>query len=75
MAMEKIIFVKLLNEGTEVYRPVPAELIKAGIYKLKGDDIYNPEDEQWEFSPGTQVVVTEKFLSNGIELVAVRKLQ
>ena len=72
--MEKIIYVQLLNEGTIVYRPVPAIEIRKGIFEVLGFDIYNPEDEEWEFLPNTYVMVEEKKLSGGKVLVAIKEV-
>ena len=71
--MKEIIYVKLLGEGTIVYRPVSAIKIESNIYKLEGHDIYNTENETWEFEPGTQVVVQSKSLEGQSLLVATEK--
>ena len=71
--MEKIIYVKLLDEGTEVYRPVPATEVGEGVFKIMGVDIYNPDDEIWEFPPGICVQVVEKNLSCENVLVAINE--
>jgi hypothetical protein len=71
--MEKKVYIKLLEEGTEVYRPVPAIELKENIYEVKGHDIYDPEDEVWEFKPGARVVVEEQKLDGDLVLVAVRE--
>ena len=67
-----IVYVRLLGEGTEVYRPVPAQQVSSSIFVLGGEDIYNPEDEEWEFLPGARVWVETKFLSGGPVLIATR---
>jgi hypothetical protein len=69
--MEKIIYINLLGEGVPVYRPVPAVLIRPNVYLVGGHDIYDSEDEEWEFSPGAAVIVEEKLLSGELTLVAV----
>ncbi|HPO40351.1 MAG TPA: hypothetical protein PL067_06480 [Bacteroidales bacterium] len=71
--MEKKVYVQLLNEGTKVYRPVPAVEINDGIYEIKGFEIYNPDDENWEFPPGSQVLVKEQNLDGEIVLVAIKE--
>ncbi len=54
------IYVRLLNEGTEVFRPVLAKKLAGGRYKIIKKDYYDPEDEEWEFPPGSIVgLVTE----------------
>lgn len=73
---EKIIniYIKLLNEGTEVYRPVPAMMYKDDTYRVLGDDIHDPTDEEWEFLPGTLVLVNTKNISGENLIVAVKKI-
>lgn len=69
--MEKTIYVKLFDEGTNVYRPVPGKRISENIYKLEGINIYDPLDEKWEFPPESYVEVAEQYLNNENVLVAV----
>jgi hypothetical protein len=71
--MEKIIYVKLLNEGSIAYRPVPAIEIKSNIFKLQGFEIYDPEDEEWEFLPGSYVLVAEQVKGDKNVLVAIEE--
>lgn len=71
---EEIIYVQLLNEGTPVYRPVPATCISEKIFILHGEDIYSPEIEDWEFTPGTKVLTEERNLSSGAVLVAIEAI-
>ena len=49
------IYVRLLGEGTDVYRPVPADRICASVFVVGGETIRDPENEEWEFLPGTKV--------------------
>jgi hypothetical protein len=70
--MEKNIYIQLLEEGTKVFRPVPAIELEKNIYEVKGQDIYDPEDEVWEFKPGTYVVVEEQKFDGDLVLVAIR---
>ncbi|MEZ4909950.1 MAG: hypothetical protein R2774_03710 [Saprospiraceae bacterium] len=71
--MEKNIYIQLLEEGTKVYRPVPAIEIENNIYEVQGFEIYDPEDEVWEFSPGTYVLVEEQSLDGENVLVAIKE--
>lgn len=50
----------MLEEGTKVYKPVPAIEIENNIDEVQGFEIYDPEDEIWEFTPGTYVLVEEQ---------------
>lgn len=70
--MENDVYVRLLNEGTKVYRPVPANKVENNIYHLEGAEIYDSEDETWEFPPDTNVIVEERNLDGEIVLVAIR---
>jgi hypothetical protein len=68
--MEEI-YVKLLNEGTEVYRPVPAKRISESVYFIPDTATYNADDETWEYPPGSRVQVTQRLLSGQLKLVAI----
>ena len=66
------IFVCLLDEGTDVWRPVDAENVGPGAYRI----ITNNEaadDEHWQFSTGEVVHCEPRHLSGGECLVAVRR--
>ena len=71
--MEENIYVQLLGEGTVVYRPVPAMKIKENLYKIQGKEIYDPDDEEWEFLPESVVVVQRQELEGGQVFVAIKK--
>ncbi|MDA9970487.1 hypothetical protein N9E56_01490 [Flavobacteriaceae bacterium] len=71
--MKENVYIKLLGEGTTVYRPVPAIRIKNNIYKLEGEEIYDPDDEEWEFKPGAIVKTESKFLQSELVLIAMER--
>ncbi len=50
------VFVQLLDEGTVVFRPVPAIRQEDGTYILSKTADYDPEFESWQFVPGSRVV-------------------
>jgi hypothetical protein len=65
-----LIFVPLADEGTDVWRPVQAELIAPHKYKLLG---HIPTDEIWLFVPGQIVVCEHKtFVDGSCGLVSIR---
>jgi hypothetical protein len=70
------IYVSLVGEGVEVYRPVIAEKIDEKTFKIVSKN-KNPEDEKWEFNLGDIVVCYEKELIDGMnkkkELVAISR--
>jgi hypothetical protein len=48
----KTVYVALLDEGTDCWRPVQAEHMSGDVYRLCGP---KHEDEVWEFQPGELV--------------------
>lgn len=66
------IYVRLLGEGTEVWRPAAAAGLPDGTFILSNMTPV-PQDERWEFPPGSRVVVEEKNFEgkSGTELVAI----
>ena len=46
------IYIELLNEGTEVLRPVNAERIEPGVFLILGPV---PGEEEWKCLPGALV--------------------
>jgi hypothetical protein len=66
-----IIFVRLLNEGTEVSRPTEAVDFGNGLLKLLPTPDYDPEDETWEFPPGSIVRGEKRDVGSGERLFAV----
>lgn len=71
--MTKAIYVRLLDEI--FWRPVPSKRVSDDVYVLgKVEGVAAPEDELWEFPPGTRVKVAKRVFAKGeTELVAVAK--
>ncbi|MGB8490346.1 MAG: hypothetical protein WCE64_04760 [Bacteroidales bacterium] len=69
--MEQIIYIKLLEEGTDVYRPVKALKVEEGKFKILDTQ---PEDELWEFEAGELVLCDYKKLEGEMLLVAMKKV-
>jgi hypothetical protein len=65
------VFVRLLGEGTVVFRPTSAEFLEPGKARLLAPPDYDPEDENWEFTPGSVVRVERRQLEGTEEYVAV----
>ena len=63
------IYVRLLGEGTEVYRPVSA-VRDDGMYYLIAPDGYDANDECWEFPPGSKVLCRETLVGGKVVCVA-----
>jgi len=71
---EMVVYVRLLDEGTDVWRPVRATVLSDGTFRLLEPDRYDPNAETWEFPPSTKVrCVTRTFTDGGEGLVAVAR--
>jgi len=68
------VYVYLLDEGTDVWRPVNAERVNESQYRLD-PNVLMPDGESWEFPPGLLVECDRKRLSDGEQLVAVRRAE
>lgn len=68
--MACVVYVGLLDEGTQCWRPVEAERLTSGDYVLVGTN-ESDGDEIWEFPSGAVVRCEHRMLSGGPTLVAV----
>lgn len=64
------VYVRLLDEGTDVWRPVEASLLPSGAYRLVASTDVDPS-EVWEFPAGSVVRCEMKTLEGSPTLVAV----
>lgn len=64
------IYVELLDEGTPTWRPVEAERVADGLYRIVSENP-DPEDEHWRYPSGSLVRCEQKELSGGQVTVAV----
>jgi hypothetical protein len=67
------IYVRLLDEGTDCTRPTLGIVLENGLIQLLPTDNYDPDDEHWEFLPGSIVRVQEIRNAGGSYLVAVAR--
>ena len=65
------VYVKLLNEGTLVFRPAQAEYVDKNTVKLLPIADYNQRDEEWEFPPGSIVRCESRVMNGEPTLVAI----
>jgi hypothetical protein len=56
------IYMPLLNDGTDVWRPVEVTPLQSALYRVEGE---MPSNEEWEFAPGTIVQCEWKKFSDG----------
>ena len=64
------IYVYLLNEGTDVWRPVDAEELSSNKFRIVSRNS-DHDDEQWQFNAGDVVIAELRTLAGGPCLVAV----
>ncbi len=64
-------YVRLLGEGTVVYRAAPATPVGVDTVLLVAPEGYDDEDEEWEFPPGSVVRVERRILEGVSVFVAV----
>jgi hypothetical protein len=65
------IFVSLLDEAVDVWRPVQAELLYEDVYRIV-EQPYDRQVESWQFQPGDLVVCDLVDTSEGEIVAAVR---
>ena len=69
------IYVKLLNEVVDVWRPVIAVAIRGDIYQIRPEQNYPREIEVWPFNPGMYVRCEQRTFQNGeVGLEAVEQV-
>jgi hypothetical protein len=68
------VYVPLLEEGTPTMRGTQAIIMGDGLYKLMPTPHYDPEDEIWEFLPGSVVRCVVVVRNNENLLKAVEKV-
>lgn len=67
------IYVELLEEGVSCRRPTFAEDLGDGRYKVLPTPEYDPEDEVWQFTPGTIVHCETRKDAEGEYLYATKE--
>ena len=70
---DTVVYVRLVDEGTDVWRPVPAAKLPDGTFELAQPVDYDPETEHWEFPPHTRVRCQAKKFAGGKQgLIAIQ---
>lgn len=72
MTRETEIFVRLLDEAVDVWRPVKAVHVRDTLYVIAG---HLRDDEVWEFVPGETVECEAKDWDGAHVLIAVRRAE
>lgn len=66
------IYVALLDEGVEVWRPIDAERVHDHVYRI-AEQPYDRDSERWEFEPGDEVICSHVEADDGVIMAAVRR--
>ena len=66
-----VIYVKLVDEAVDCWRPVTADLLDDGTFRIAGPS-EDTDVERWEFHLGDVVHCERRKLSGGPVLVAIR---
>ena len=67
----EVVYVSLLHEGTDVWRPARAFRVGRRLFVLARPPLYDADDEHWEFPPGAVVRCERKLMGEESVLVAV----
>ena len=57
-----LIYIPLVDEGTDVARPTYAEVLGGNIFRVLPSEKYDPNNEKWKFPPGTIVKCEKKIM-------------
>lgn len=66
------VFVRLLDEIVDVWRPVTAERIASDRFRIL-EQPYDRGTERWEFEPGEEVICRLVQSDDGAFLAAIRR--
>jgi len=64
------LYVPLLNEGTDVLRTTTGIFVGPDAIRVEAPSDYDPNSEEWEFPPGSEVRCVAEFRSGRQILVA-----
>jgi hypothetical protein len=67
-----LLYVPLLNEGTDVLRPTTGICVAPDLVQLLPTPDYNPAIEEWEFPPGSRVRCARE-MRDGREVLVARQ--
>ncbi len=69
-----VLYIPLLNEGTDVFRPTTGILLRPGVVRVLPTKDYDAGTEEWEFPPGSEVQYQTEVRSGREVLVARRRI-
>lgn len=66
------LYVPLLNEGTDVLRPTTGVFVGRDVVRVEATHDYDPDVEDWEFPPGSEVRCIAE-LRGGAQILVARE--
>jgi len=69
------LYIPLLNEGTDVLRPTTGIFVRPDVVRVEPTADYDPEIEEWEFPPGSEVRCVAEHREGQQILVARSRVQ
>lgn len=67
------IYIELFEEGTPTWRPTQGVDLGRGLFLVLPTKDYDPEDETWEFSPGS-IVICDPEVKRGENIIVAKRL-
>ncbi|TXD39594.1 hypothetical protein FRC96_06975 [Lujinxingia vulgaris] len=71
MTSTTTVFVRLLAEGLDVWRPVPAQRLDGDYFRLLKPDDFGGDAEIWEFPPHSVVRCEQLFFEGESKWIAI----
>ena len=68
------IYIPLLDEGTDVFRPAKGRKIEDMVYEVIEPDDYDSDDEKWKFPPGSIVKCQREVRGEKVAIIVAIKL-
>ena len=69
-----VLYVPLLNEGTDVLRPTTGVVLWPNMVQVLATSDYDPAIEEWEFPPGSKVKCVSEIKGDRTLLVARQRI-
>ena len=74
MKEDRKIYVRLLDEGLDVWKPIDARMVGENVFQIS-DQPYDSDLETWEFEPGDFVFCKARRFDEDRVLIAMRRLK
>ena len=65
------VYVELLDEGTQCWRPTSAVKVSGNVFVLTNEN-HDPDTEKWSVLPGSLITIEQQQTTNGSFGVAIK---